>query len=177
MRDRTKPTQEQDKGDVLLGTDIRGMAEPQQNLLLAAYAPGKQRSSKRINPTYEQGEEDVLSALYGEIDWTAVPGAQKAQAEHMHLHDPVCLAVGLGPLRHKTYQRPHFQVAALNFVCLYRLFKPSHTSLTLVSLDFLFMRAGPGATEPPWRPLASFKTSDRAATVGQLLPGQEACAL
>ena len=123
------------------------MAETQENVLLAANAPGKQRSSKRMYPTYEQGEEDVLSALYGEIDWTAVPGAQKAQAEHMHLHDPVCLAIGLGPLRHTTYHKPHFQVAALIFVCLCRLFKPFHTSLTLVFLDLLFMRAGPGATE------------------------------
>ena len=37
--------------------------------------------------TYEQGEEDVLGALDGEVDWTAVPGAQEAQAEHVHLHE------------------------------------------------------------------------------------------
>ena len=133
------------------------MAETQENVLLAANAPGKQRSSKRTNPTYEQGEEDVLSALYGEVDWTAVPGAQKAQAEHMHLHDPVCLAVGLGPLRHKTYHESHFQVAVLIFVCLYRLFKPSHTSLTLVSLNLLFMRAGPGAIEASLAPSRIFQ--------------------
>ena len=40
--------------------------------------------------TYEQGEEDVLGALDGEVDWTAVPGAQEAQAEHMHLHEVAC---------------------------------------------------------------------------------------
>ena len=51
--------------------------------------------------TYKQGKEDVLGALDSEVDWTAVPGAQEAQAEHMHLHDPVCFGVGFGPLHQK----------------------------------------------------------------------------
>jgi len=54
--------------------------------------------------TYEQSEEDVLGALDGKVDWTTVPGAQKAQAEHMHLHDPVCFAIGMGPLQQKLSQ-------------------------------------------------------------------------
>ena len=48
---------------------------------------GLQNSKERVSPvrTDEQREEDVLRGLDGQVDGVAVPGAQEADAEHLHL--------------------------------------------------------------------------------------------